>query len=354
MRRSAPASVCNMAKFKRGYGKPKTPAQKLALAIKAGKHVYKGVKIINKYRQRPSRTKTKTKQKNKIPTSKPRVEGGFHQSYAQYGRLKKSPKAVHSTTPPYFYSYQNTQRLTNTVGKQSYDGVTASMWTPNDIYILQGAAAQTNNTYLKSYKHIATGTNATNVGQYLMIYNLVAKRDIKYDGSSDPGNVWLEGDADITATTGPTYYNSTPFTTKRFNEYFRCWKATEYKLGAGETFKHTTVINANRMFSGSLITELTSGTGTPIVRQGGFKGLTQYLLFVQRPCPAHDSTTKTAATVTIPIANIDIVFSVQMCGFDVMESKATQKFQSQTLNTSFAVGPQQEAEDLDALVSIVS
>lgn len=358
MRRSSPVSVCNMAKTRSGKGYSKTYGAgakvlaKSVLALHRNNMAKKMAQRLN-FKKASSKTKTKTKSSTN-KRGRVSVEGGFQNGFAQYGRKKKSPKVVHATTPPFFTSYQVTQRMVNTVGKQSYDGVTGTMFSPNDIYTLQGAAAQTNNTYLKSYKQVAIGTNATNIGQYLTVYNLVAKRDIKYDATSDPGNVWLEGDAETTATIGPFYYGSSPFTTKRFNDYFRCWKVTEYKLGAGDTFKHTTIINANRMFSGTRITELTGITTAPAVRQGGFAGITQYTLFVQRPCPAHDSTTKTAATVTVPIANIDIIFTNQLCGFDVMEAKSTQKFQIQGIATSFPVGPQQEVDDIDALAPIVS
>lgn len=319
--------------------------------INAGKFGFKAAKIAKIVSHKGTGTQTQNNFNKKGKGVK--VGSGQWACTAKRGRYRKAPKSITDDEELLNYQLQSTERLVNGAGRQGVGGIAANLWTLNDLgsalnYTFSGIA-NAKHAYVKSASLRAFGTNTTNNNVKVLIYNIVAKTDMQ-DGFF-PVQDWAQGFVgENSALSQREIYGETPYGSSAFCSRWTIWKTTSFYLAEGESFMHNTIINYNRKISLAKIYDL-SGKTTPSANTGAIGGLTQALLIVLQPFPAHETTTRT--NISIPVAGLDICYSKRYASYN-MSQNTRQIAQPTVFSTTFATAAQQMNEDTGVMTTLVS
>jgi hypothetical protein len=180
-----------------------------------------------------------------------------------------------------------------------------------------GTATRPNRFVLESSMHEYTFTNSTTAGVDLEIYDLVLKRDIPitnvitvgvnptsldYPLAPSPVDYWEQGVQASHGTRIPTLpqykiVGSTPFDSIFFKDYFKVVKRSMVQLQQGASHRHCINLSPHKLVDNTMY------------NQGdvsGYRGLTQYVLYVARglPVAVPDSPTVTTSEVRIDAVQV--------------------------------------------------
>lgn len=303
------------------------------------------------FRKRNGGSKTITK--NKLKNKPQKLGGAAWKSSVTFGRYKaKPPRSIKDTNEMYNNSYQTTERIINSTGKQGVGGKACSVYDLLDLQNVLGSSStaqlgENKNYYLKNSKLQIIGTNAANVTMKVIIYNVVSRRD--QDELQVADTIWQNGYIENGLTIQQKYtYGASPFDVGRFTTAYKVWKVTEHLLGAGESFVHNAWYNPNRRINMLQVANLTNNTAGS-TNAGGIKGLTQNTIIVMQPFPAHSAPDPN--NITIPEAALDLVYIRKYTNYQ-MNHNMKAIFQNSLFNTTYT-GLIQEMEDLDSLQAII-
>jgi len=209
--------------------------------------------------------------------------------------LKGMKKATASN-----FSYVNTSlRMSTGPSLQAYYTVSQT-FNAADLALLFQSTNNTCRTLIESVTENNLYRNQSNNDCFLVIYDVIARRDMS-SATSDyvPNLAWYNGAPDTGMTSAATGYpGATPFAVPRFTQYFDVKKVSHIILPAGGCHNHRIHYEPNRMISREVINE----------NNQNVKGLTMYSLAVIYGAPDNNLT---GSTVTSGSAAVDFVQTKQ-------------------------------------------
>lgn len=279
--------------------------------------------------QKRSRTGEFKNKKSKSPIQQGKVHNeGIGGQYSMFNGPKgKSylPKHVEDALPPQVLQSNNTSQLLSPIGKQA-TLVVLNLFTPSPALTFTGDKI-TSVIYDKATGDV-TMNNIYLSNCYLIIYDVMCRKDVSNSSIGDPGSAWSQGATDTTGSSNsPTYLGSTPWQTEVFNQYYKVCQVTNVVLAAGGTHVHKIRLNPKKIISSSYAQ----------YTQYGFKDLSYYCMVEIHGSPANDITTQTQ--VSIGKGGINIVQDKEETLKQLQNAKPTITT-SNNLLTTFTVGEQ--------------
>lgn len=122
---------------------------------------------------------------------------------------------------------------------------------------------------------------------YVIIYDIMCRKDVGSSAINNPLSAWIQGDVDESATSAYTKLGSTPWQSDVFNQFYSVKQVTNVVLGAGATHVHKVRMSPKRLIPGSY------GTYSPY----GFKDLTYFCIVEIHGSPANDTVTQTQVSI---------------------------------------------------------
>lgn len=239
-----------------------------------------------------------TKNTSSIKHGKVLNEGtGGQCSYFSLPRGKSYlPKHVENALPPRVFQGNVGLQLKSGVGFQNA-GAMISALVPGDVTALTGD--KMSRALLHKFTGDVTMNNIMLSNCYIIIYDIVARKDIALSAVRNPLVTWSQGGSDEGTATAYTYLGSTPWQSEAFNQYYDVKQVTNIVLAAGGTHVHKTRLEPNRLISSSY------ATYTPY----GFKDLSYFCVVEVHGAPANDTVTQTQ--VSIGAAALNIIVDVE-------------------------------------------
>ena len=198
------------------------------------------------------------------------------------------------------FSYTNSsQRLTTGSSLQGVSTVSKT-FDATDLALLFQSTNATCRTLLESVTENNLYRNQSNNDCFLVIYDMVARRDMSSTTTDyTPYNCWYNGAGDTGMSAIATNYpGATPFAVPRFTQYFDVKKVSHIILPAGGCHNHRIHYEPNRMITREVIAD----------NNQNIKGLTMYSMAVIYGAPDNNLT---GTTVTSGSAAIDFVQTKQ-------------------------------------------
>lgn len=269
---------------------------------------------------------SRTMQQRRIPQGRVMNEGtGGQVSYFHGPHFKSSlpPWQVNAVAPQVVQSNLALQSK-SAVGRQTgfasppiCDSAAASAFV-NDKFsrvIIEKATSDVtmNNIYLSNC--------------YIMIYDIIARKDVGNTSISNPYSTWAQGTTDESQPNAANYLGSTPFDNELFNQYYKVCQVTSVVLGAGATHVHKVRMQPNRLVSGAYLEY------TPYC----LKDITYFTLVEFHGSPANDSTTQTQ--VGIGVGGLNVIFDQETTYKQVAKYTPTISTTNNLLS-AFTVGEQ--------------
>lgn len=201
-----------------------------------------------------AKTKVKVATKKKIDntTCKPDTNGNTHSFYKttlgrftkfRYNMMKDLPTIVH---------YQNYgERLTGLYGQQQRAALGPNTLDQTMIQSIISSFSGGENTrlFLKSVHNAYMIRNQSTNGCHLKIYDVVAR----VANSVSPITAITNGYTEIGSLTGKSVYvGSSPFLSKEFCTYWKVMSVRNTYLGAGQSHRHTRLVNLNKLYNNQL------------------------------------------------------------------------------------------------------
>lgn len=242
--------------------------------------------------------------------------GPTHKSYL--------PKHVEDALPPLVLQNNNTAQLKSAVGKQAVITV-LNLFSPGPATTYTGD--KITRVLYDSARGDITMNNIYLSNCYLIIYDIIARKDIGNVLVDDPATCWTQGATDESAATAATIIGSTHFSIEAFNQFYKVAQVTNVVLGAGATHVHKVRLRPRKVVSSAF------AQYTPY----GIKDLTYWCMVEIHGSPANDITTQTA--VSVGVGGLNIIQDRE----EVLKQlqKATPSYLiTNNLPTSFAVGEQ--------------
>lgn len=180
------------------------------------------------------------------------------------------------------------------------------------------------------YESVSSDVTMNNIylsNCYLIIYDVICRKDVSLSAISTPLLAWVQGDADEAATNASTILGSTPWQTEAFNEYYKVMQVTNVVLAAGATHVHKVRLHPNRVISSAY------STYSPF----GFKDVTYFTMIEIHGSPANDVTTQTQ--VSVGVGGLNIIADGEQT-IKLIQNNKPQIVTANTLLTSFTVGEQ--------------
>lgn len=235
------------------------------------------------------------------------------------------PKHVEDALPPQVLQGNNSTQLLSGIGKQATI-VALNLLTPTPALTFTGDKI-TSVIYEKATGDV-TLNNIFLSNCYLIIYDIMCRKDVSNSTIGDPGSAWSQGATDTTGSSNsPTYLGSTPWQVEVFNQYYKVCQVTNVVLAAGGTHVHKVRLNPKKIIS-SAYAQYT---------QYGFKDVSYYCMIEIHGSPANDVTTQTQ--VSIGKAGLNIIQDKEETLKQLQNAKPTITT-SNNLITSFTVGEQ--------------
>lgn len=270
--------------------------------------------------KKKSATQTRQKTKNGFVGS----EGGNSISKCNFGTKPLFlPKALLQVTAPQHRVSNSASKAVTTPGVQGFYEIG---WLTAPI-VAAMSASLTDRLFIQKIDGEVNLVNTSATNSTLMIYDIIAKRDIStVSKNSSPGVAWGYG-IDNEGGTNSDYsvIGSTPMESEMFRNFYRIVQKTPVSLAPGEMHRHLTTYRPNQAVSDTV--------GESVAY--GIQGLSCWTLIVHYGMPAHDSTTETS--VTIDPSDLDIVHSMSV-DWRQIQKNDTAWTKSNNLATTFAVG----------------
>lgn len=271
-------------------------------------------------------SKTGVKTTSGIRTGEVMNEGTGGQCSYFNGKSGKSylPPHVENALPPQSLQSNGAVQLKSTVGKQAVAAVLtlnspslATSYTGDKItrvlYEKASGDITLNNIYLSNC--------------YVIIYDIMARKDVSVSAIAGPDSAWTQGSTDEGLSTYPTLLGATPWGTELFNQFYEVKQVTNVVLGAGATHVHKVRLHPNRIISAAY-SQYT---------QFGIKDLTYWCMVEFHGSPANDTTTQTQ--VGIGVGGLNIVSDAEVTLKQLQNAKPTISINN-TLITAFTVAEQ--------------
>jgi hypothetical protein len=198
------------------------------------------------------------------------------------GRRGKSylPKHVLNALPPQIYQTNGASQLKSAVGKQNLS-VPLVLNTPS--IVTSYTSDEISRVVIEKSSGDVTLNNILLSNCYIIIYDIMARKDIAVTAIDSPSVAWSQGDTDTGSGSAWSFLGSTPWQSEAFNQYWEVRQVTNVVLAAGGTHVHKVRLNPNRQISASY------ATYTPYA----FKDLTYACMIEIHGSPANDTTTQT-------------------------------------------------------------
>jgi len=244
--------------------------------------------------------------------------------------LRGKPKVMSDVAVNTILSDQYAIRTNGAYGFQaasSYGFLTQNYLAKLPLYPTTLAGSALNLPYrmlLKSVTGNVTISNACTAPVELDIYDIVLKRDLplalQWKQNANlwtiplcyPDSMWAEGSYanNNTINTGGTAQSAniaaSPFDVTIFNEYFRVKRKSKVLLTQGGVHRHSIVSNVNKIIDSVMFNQISNASmTTPTSGVLGWKGVTTFVMVVQRGLPISDATE--VSTVTTAETHIDVV-----------------------------------------------
>ena len=265
-------------------------------AYVAGKAIGLAVNsTINRIR---SKKKPQLHQNAKLQVSGHGAGGTFTSVYMKKP-LTKWLKGMKKATASNFSYVNNSQRLTSSSAGQAYTTVSQT-FNAADLALLFQSTNSTCRTLIESVTENNLYRNQSNNDCFLVIYDVIARRDLSSTtGDYLPNNAWYGGAPDTGMTSAATFYpGATPFAVPRFTQYFDVKKVSHIILPAGGCHNHRIHYEPNRMISREVLAD----------NNQNIKGLTMYSMAVIYGAPDNNLL---GTTVTSGSAVVDFVQTKQ-------------------------------------------
>lgn len=201
------------------------------------------------------------------------------------------PKSVEDTIAPQVLVNNAAYQLKSNVGVQNVVAP-LTLITPNNVAYYTGDKV-TRMMYQKASGDV-TMNNIFLSNCYVIIYDIIARKDCALTGVSSPINAWSQGDADESATSTYTYLGSTPWQSELFNQYYKVMQVTNIVLGAGATHVHKVRLTPNKVFSAA------NATYSPY----GFRDQTYWCMVEIHGSPANDTVLQSQVSVGVGGLNL--------------------------------------------------
>jgi len=269
---------------------------------------------------------TVTTEKKSIHTGRVINEGTGGQCSYFTGPKRKSylPAHVENALPPQVIQVAAATQKKSGVGAQQ-------VWTALELCNPNQVTGLTGDKISNVLMHKATGDVTLNniylSNCYVIIYDIMARKDVSASSLSLPDQAWSQGNTDESAGSAYTYLGSTPWQSEVFNQYYEVKQVTNVVLGAGQTHVHKVRLQPNRLINSSY------AQYTPY----GFRGTTYFCMVEFHGSPANDVTTQTQ--VSVGVGGLNVIVD-QEHTFKIIQKQTPTISASQGLVTSFTNGEQ--------------
>ena len=225
--------------------------------------------------------------------------GGTFTSVYMKKPLTKWLQGMKKATASNFSYVNGSLRMATGSSLQSYYTV-SSTFNATDLALLFQSTNNTCRTLIESVTENNLYRNQSNNDCFLVIYDVIARRDMSSaTGDYVPNLAWYNGAPDTGMTSAATGYpGATPFAVPRFTQYFDVKKVSHIILPAGGCHNHRIHYEPNRLISREVINE----------NNQNIKGLTMYSMAVIYGAPDNNLT---GSTVTSGSAAVDFVQTKQ-------------------------------------------
>lgn len=234
------------------------------------------------------------------------------------------PKHVEDALAPQSVQNNGAAQLKSPVGKQAV-ATAFNLWTPplatnftgdkitRVLYDTARGDVTINNIYLSNC--------------YMIIYDVIARKDAGQSTIGDPATCWTQGATDESNATAPTIIGSTPWASELFNQFYKVVQVTNVLLSAGGTHVHKVKITPKKVVSAAYAQYSTYG----------FQDITYWCMIEIHGAPANDVTTQTQ--VGVGAGGINYILDTEQVIKQLQTAKPTITL-GNTLISAFTVGEQ--------------
>lgn len=266
--------------------------------------------------------------KTKAPIRRGKVQnegtGGQYSYFSGPKGASYLPPHVENALPPQVIQNNAAGQLKSAVGLQN-------VAVPIQLFVPSVATSYTSDKVSHVLYDKATADLTLNniylSNCYLIIYDIIARKDVSSASFNTPLSAWSQGDTDLSETGAYTFLGSTPWQSELFNQYFKVCQVTNIVLGSGATHVHKINLSPKRLISSAY------GTYTT----GGFKDVTYYCMVEIHGSPANDTTTQTQ--VSVGVGGVNYVLDQEVHLKQIQKSTPSLN-STNSLLTSFTVAEQ--------------
>jgi len=285
-----------------------------------GKYAAKAGTKVGKYIKK---RRTASLHQKALPNIPGHGAGGTFSAFNMRRPLTKWQVGLKKNAASNFVYANGAQRLTSAIGVQAVS-LLSNTYLNTDILNQFSSTNLTCKTIIESCTENSIIRNQNNNDCYLILYDVVARRD-QYQGSeSSPFQTWFNGNFDAGASGMIYQVGTTPFSSPQFTQYFKVVKVTHIILPAGGTHEHRVHYEPNRMINREVA-----------AISGYIRNLTHFTMAVQYGAPDNDNTTQT--TVSIGTSTLDVVQTKQYKYTYVADAVTNNSFVA-SLPTTYASG----------------
>lgn len=209
--------------------------------------------------------------------------GSMSSFYYGKRRVPKGFRSIIKGLSKNYKVYNSTSRVASAVGAQAVDTLT-SLYNVTEVNAQLTAitANKTQKILLQSVTAVLEITNQTLSNVRVMLYDIIARRDLSAANVANPDVAWRNSYADEGgANANWAVVGTTPFSSDLFTQYFKVLKVTHLSLGQGQLHSHRIHFQPNRVIDGEYMQ----------YQSYGMKGLSCFTMVVAYGQPENDSTT---------------------------------------------------------------
>jgi len=269
---------------------------------------------------------TVTTSKKSIPEGRVMNEGtgGQYSMFVMNRGKSYLPRHVENALPPQVVQSNSATQYKSTVGLQViasplglFQPTIATSFTgdktSNVLYYKASGDVTLNNIYLSNC--------------YVIIYDVVARKDIGSSALATPTLTWAQGNTDESAGSAQTFLGSTPWQSEVFNQYYEVKQVTNVVLGAGATHVHKVRLKPNRLINASYAQ----------YSNQAFRGVTYFTMIEFHGSPANDTTTQTQ--VSVGVGGLNVIIDAEHT-LKVIQKQTPTITTNNNLLSSFTIGEQ--------------
>lgn len=169
--------------------------------------------------------------------------GGSHSKF-HYGKYQlRLPRHVLSELCKNYKVINSAAVVSSVVGKQNVFDAAEFFGAADCAAMLTATAGKSIFIGVRSRTLL---TNASNTTCFVLIYDIVPKRDLSNGTITAPSTAWSQGVSDEGVASAYQIPGNTPFSSKSFTEWFTIRKVTKITLAQGETHEHEAMWYPNK------------------------------------------------------------------------------------------------------------